>query len=154
MTPFEKWLAVVLTTINPFTGRGIAIPLGIEFGLPLSWVCIVSGISNFIVASVIIVFTDELEHIPMVKRFIEKKRGKKLTRFIEGKGLFYAVILGPFLLGTFAVVLVFQTLGADKKRMILYSLLSAIILTPLVAWISLEYKDLLQLLLHNLYNLN
>jgi hypothetical protein len=34
MSYFDKLLAVILTTINPLTRRGIAIPLGIELGLP------------------------------------------------------------------------------------------------------------------------
>lgn len=136
MTPFDKWLAVVFTTLNPLTGRGAAIPLGIGLGLPLLWVCIVSGASNFILASVIILFVERFEHIPRVRQYIEKKRGRKLTKFIQSKGLFYAVTLGPFVLGTFTVVLVFQALGADKKRMILYSLISAVILTPVIAWLS------------------
>lgn len=148
----EKWIAVVLATINPLTGRGIAIPLGVEFGLPLIWVCVAAGISNFILATVIILVIDKLGHIPAIKRYIEKKRGKRITKFIEGKELFYAVIFGPLLLGTFTVILVFQTLGTDKKRMIMYSLISAIILTPLIAWISIEYKDLLEDLLHNINN--
>jgi hypothetical protein len=149
---FEKWIAVVLATINPLTGRGIAIPLGVEFGLPLIWVCVVAGISNFILAAVIILVIDKLGHIPAIKRYIEKKRGKRTTKFIEEKGLFYAVTFGPLVLGTFTVILVFQSLGTDKKRMIMYSLISAIILTPLIAWISIEYKDLLENLLHNINN--
>ena len=149
---FEKWIAVVLATINPLTGRGIAIPLGVEFGLPLIWVCVAAGISNFILAAVIILAIDKLGHIPAIKRYIEKKRGRRITKFIEGKGLFYAVIFGPLVLGTFTVILVFQSLGTDKKRMIMYSLISAIILTPLIAWITIEYKDLLENLLHNINN--
>ena len=149
MNLFEKWIAVVLTTINPLTGRGIAIPLGITLGLPLVWMCVVVGVSNFMLATVMILVIDELEHIPSIKRFIERKRGKTITRFIEGKGLFYAVTLGPLLLGTFTVILVFQALGTDKKRMIMYSLLSAIIVTPLTAWIFIESKNLLRGLLHN-----
>ena len=148
----EKWIAVVLATINPLTGRGIAIPLGVELGLPLIWVCVAAGISNFILAAVIILVIDKLGHIPAIKRYIEKKRGKRITKFIEGKGLFYAVTFGPLVLGTFTVILVFQSLGTDKKRMIIYSLISAIILTPLIAWISIEYKDLLENLLHNINN--
>ncbi len=149
---FEKWIAVVLATINPLTGRGITIPLGVEFGLPLIWVCVAAGISNFILAAVIILVIDKLGHIPAIKRYIEKKRGKRITKFIEGKGLFYAVTFGPLVLGTFTVILVFQSLGTDKKRMIIYSLISAIILTPLIAWISIEYKDLLENLLRNINN--
>ncbi|MHB1238071.1 MAG: hypothetical protein ACYCY7_10985 [Gallionella sp.] len=149
---FEKWIAVVLATINPLTGRGIAIPLGVEFGLPLIWVCVAAGISNFILAAVIILAIDKLGHIPAIKRYIEKKRGRRITKFIEGKGLFYAVIFGPLVLGTFTVILVFQSLGTDKKRMIMYNLISAIILTPLIAWITIEYKDLLENLLHNINN--
>lgn len=148
----EKWIAVVLATINPLTGRGIAIPLGVELGLPLIWVCVAAGISNFILAAVIILVIDKLGHIPAIKRYIEKKRGKRITKFIEGKGLFYAVTFGPLVLGTFTVILVFQSLGTDKKRMIIYSLISAIILTPLIAWISIEYKDLLENLLRNINN--
>ena len=136
MTLFDKWLAVVLTTFNPLTGRGVAIPLGIGFGLPVLWVCIASGTSNFIAASVVVLFVDRFEHIPRVKQFIEKKRGRRLAKFIESKGLPFAVILGPLVLGTFTVVLVFQALGADKKRMLLYSLISAVILTPAIAWLS------------------
>ena len=113
---FEKWIAVVLATINPLTGRGITIPLGVEFGLPLIWVCVAAGISNFILAAVIILVIDKLGHIPAIKRYIEKKRGKKTTKFIEGKGLFYAVIFGPLVLGTFTVILVFQSLGTDNHR--------------------------------------
>ena len=153
MGVFEKWIAVVLATINPLTGRGIAIPLGVELGLPLIWVCIAAGISNFILATVIILIIDKLEHITAIKRFIEKKRGRKITRFIEGKGLFYAVTFGPLVLGTFSVILVIQALGTDKKRMIIYSLISAIILTPLIAWTFLEYKNLLDVLLHSMSNL-
>ncbi len=146
---FEKWIAVVLATVNPLTGRGVAIPLGIALGLPLISLCVVVGISNFVLATVMILVIDELEHIPVIKRFIERKRGKTITRFIEGKGLFYAVTLGPLLLGTFTVILVFQALGTDKKRMIMYSLLSAIIVTPLTAWIFIASKNLLGTLLHN-----
>jgi len=149
---FEKWIAVVLTTINPLTGRGIAIPLGVELGLPLVGVCVAAGMSNFILATVIILVIDKLEHITAIKRFIERKRGKKIARFIQGKGLFYAVTFGPLVLGTFTVILVLQSLGTDKKRMIIYSLISAIILTPLIAWIFLEYKGLLGALLHNINN--
>ncbi len=136
MTPFDKWLAVVLTTLNPLTGRGAAIPLGIGLGLPVLWVCIASGISNFILAALLILCIDWFEHIPRIKQYIERKRSKKITKFIEGKGLLYTVILGPFVLGTFTVVLMFKALGAERKRMILYSLISAAILTPVIAWIS------------------
>jgi len=149
----EKWIAVVLVTINPLTGRGIAIPLGIGLNLPFTWVCVVTGISTFILAIVIILFIDKVEQFPAIKRFIEKKRGKKITKFIEGKGLFYAVTFGPLVLGTFTVVLVFQALGTDKKRMIIYCLISAAILTPLIAWITLEYKYLLEAFMHNINNL-
>jgi uncharacterized membrane protein YeaQ/YmgE (transglycosylase-associated protein family) len=72
-----------------------------------------------------------------------------MTRFIEGKGLFYAVTLGPLVLGTFTVILVFQALGTDKQRMIMYSLLSAVIVTPLTAWIFIESRNLLGGLLHH-----
>lgn len=147
---FEKWIAVVVATINPLTGRAIAIPLGVELGLPVVWVCVAAAISNFMLAASIILVIDKLEHIPAIKRFIEKKRGNRITRFIEGKGLFYAVTFGPLLLGTFTVILVFQSLGTDKKRMLAYSLISAIILTPVIAWVAIEYKDLLTSLLHNL----
>ncbi len=143
-TTSMKWLAVVLATLNPLTGRAIAIPLGVSLGLPVLGVCLVSGVSNFLLASTIVLFLERIEHLPAVSRFIEKKRGKRLTKFIEGKGLLYAVILGPFVLGTFTITLVFQSLGADKKRMLLYCLLSALIVTPIVAWISLDYKNLLQ----------
>jgi ABC-type sugar transport system permease subunit len=146
----EKWTAVVLATVNPLTGRAIAIPLGVQIGLPVIWVCVAAAMSNFALAAAIILLIDRLEHVPAIKRFIEKKRGKKLTRFIEGKGLFYAVTFGPLVLGTFTVILVFQALGTDRKRMLLYSLISAIILTPLIAWIATEYKDLLQALLHKM----
>lgn len=142
-----KWLAVVLATINPLTGRAIAIPLGLSLGLPFVDVCLVSGLSNFLLAATIVLVLARIEHIPAVQRYIEKKRGQKLTRFIEGKGLGYAVILGPFLLGTFTVSLIFQGLGADRKRMILYCLMSALIVTPIVGWISLSYKGLMQALI-------
>lgn len=147
---FEKWIAVVVATINPLTGRAIAIPLGVELGLPVFWVCVAAAISNFMLAAFIILVIDKLEHITAIRRFIEKKRGNRITRFIEGKGLFYAVTFGPLVLGTFTVILVFQSLGTDKKRMIAYSLISAIILTPVIAWVAIEYKDLLTSLLHNL----
>ena len=101
-------------------------------------------------AAAIILVIDTLEHITAIRRSIEKKRGKRITRFIAGNGLFYAVTFGPLLLGTFTVILVFQSLGTDKKRMMIYSLLSAIILTPVIAWVAIEYKDLLTSLLHNL----
>jgi hypothetical protein len=146
----EKWTAVVLTTVNPLTGRAIAIPLGVQIGLPVVWVCVAAAMSNFALAAAIILLIDRLEHVPSVKRFIDKKRGKKITKFIEGKGLFYAVTFGPLVLGTFTVILVFQALGTDRKRMLLYSLISAIVLTPLIAWIAIEYKDLLQFLLRNM----
>jgi hypothetical protein len=146
----EKWIAVVLTTINPLTGRAIAIPLGVELHLPVVWVCVAAGISNFMLAAAIILTIDKLEHIPGIRRFIEKKRGKRITRFIEGKGLFYAITFGPLLLGTFTVILVFQALGTDRKRMMVYCLISAVILTPVIAWVAIEYKDLLTGLLHNL----
>ncbi len=136
MTPFDKWLAVVLATINPLTGRGVAIPLGMEFGLPIVLVSIVSGVSNFVMAVAMVLFIDRFGNIPWIKNYIEKKRGQKVTKFIQGKGLLYSVVFGPFILGTFAVVLVFQALGADRKRMILYSLLSTIIVTPVLVWIS------------------
>lgn len=136
MTPLDKWLAVVLTTINPLTGRGAAIPLGIGLGLPLLWVAVVSGVSNLGLAAAIILFIDRLERVPVIKTYIEKKRGKKLTRFIQSKGLFYAVTIGPLVIGTFTVVLVFQALGADRKRMLLYCLISGLIVTPIVAWVS------------------
>lgn len=150
MNLVEKWIAVIVTTINPLTGRGIAIPLGIGLGLPLIWLCVIVGMSNFSLAAVLVLMIDKLEQIPAIKQFIEKKRGHKITRFIEGKGLFYAVLLGPLVLGTFTVILVFQSLGTNKKRMIIYSLISAIILTPLVAWIAIESKNLLQLMLHSI----
>ncbi len=143
MTPFDKWLAVVLATINPLTGRGVAIPLGMEFGLPIVLVSLVSGVSNFVMAIAMVLFIDRFGNIPWIKNYIEKKRGQKITKFIQGKGLLYSVVLGPFILGTFAVVLVFQALGADKKRMILYSLLSTIIVTPVLAWISPLFVDVL-----------
>ncbi|MGB9736669.1 MAG: small multi-drug export protein [bacterium] len=136
MTYFDKWLAVILTTINPLTGRGMAIPLGIELGLPFVLVTVISALANFLMACVIILFIDQLQHIKWIKDYIEKKRGKRLTQFIQSKGLLYSVVFGPFVLGTFTVVLVFQALGADKKRMILYSLLSSIIVTPVIAWLS------------------
>ncbi|MCL4558512.1 MAG: hypothetical protein M1491_07780 [Deltaproteobacteria bacterium] len=151
MILFDKWLVVVLTTLNPLTGRGIAIPLGIGLGLPVVLVCVVSGISNFALASIVVLFMEELERIPVIRRFAEKKRGKRMTKFIEGKGLLYAVIFGPFLLGTFSVVLVFQALGADRRRMVFYSLLSSLMLTPPIAWISIEYKDLLQFVLRTIH---
>ncbi|MCL5878937.1 MAG: hypothetical protein M1428_03960 [Deltaproteobacteria bacterium] len=143
MTPFDKWLAVVLTTLNPLTGRGVAIPLGIEFGLPIVLVSLVSGVTNFILAVALVLFVDRFGHIPWIRKYIDRKRGHKVTQFIQGKGLLYSVVLGPFILGTFAVVLVFQALGADRKRMILYSLLSAVIVTPVLAWISPLFVDIL-----------
>ncbi|MDA8108247.1 MAG: hypothetical protein M0015_06405 [Betaproteobacteria bacterium] len=149
----EKWLAVVVATITPLTGRAVAIPLGVGFGLPSTWVFVVAGISNFILAGAIILLIDRLEHIEAVRRFIEKKRGRKMTKLIEGKGLPYAVVLGPLVLGTFTVILVFQALGADRKRMLAYSLVSALILTPLIGWIALEYKNALAALLHGMSGL-
>jgi uncharacterized membrane protein YeaQ/YmgE (transglycosylase-associated protein family) len=141
MTLFDKWLAVVLATLNPLTGRGVAIPLGMGFGLPIVTVSLVSGLSNFVLAVVVILFIDRFDHVPWIKNYIEKKRGQKVTQFIQGKGLLYSVVLGPFVLGTFTVVLVFQALGADRKRMILYSLISAILITPLIALISPLFLD-------------
>lgn len=146
----DKWLAVVVATITPMVGRAIAIPLGVGLGLPSTGVCVVAGIGNFLLAAVIILAIGRLQHIAVVKRFIEKKRGRRMARFIEGKGLAYAVVLGPLVLGTFTVVLVLQALGADRKRMLALSLISAIILTPLIGWVSLEYKNLLGGLLHEL----
>lgn len=142
-----KWLAVILATVNPLTGRAIAIPLGLSLGLPFVDVCLVSGLSNFLLAASIVLVLARIEHIPAVQRFIEKKRGQRLTKFIEGKGLAYAAILGPFLLGTFTVALVFQSLGANKRRMLLYCLVSTLIVTPIVGWISLSYKGLMQALM-------
>lgn len=142
-----KWLAVILATINPLTGRAIAIPLGLSLGLPFVDVCLVSGLSNFLLAAAMVLILARIEHIPAVQRVIKKKRGQRLTKFIEGKGLGYAVVLGPFLLGTFTVALVFQGLGADRKRMILYCLLSALIVTPIVGWISMSYKGVVQALI-------
>ena len=142
-----KYLAVILATINPLTGRAVAIPLGLGLGLPFVDVCLVSGLSNFLMAATIVLVLARIEHIPAVQRYIEKKRGQRLTRFIEGKGLGYAVILGPFLLGTFAISMVFQGLGADRKRMILYCLISTLIVTPIVGWISLGYEGLMRALL-------
>lgn len=136
MSAFDKWLAVVLATINPMTGRSIAIPLGLGFGLPLVPVAVVSGISNFALATALIVFIERLERLPRLKSYLDKKRGGPMTKFVQSKGLVYSVILGPLLAGTFTVVLVFQALGADKKRMILYSLISAILVTPIIAWVS------------------
>lgn len=150
MSPFDKWLAVVIATVTPLTGRAVAIPVGVGLGLPSIWVCVVAGISNFLLAAAIILVIDRVEHIAAVRRYIEKKRGRKMARFIQGKGLAYAVVLGPLVLGTFTVVLVFQALGANKKRMLVLSLVSAIILTPFIGWVSLEYKDLLSGLLHEL----
>jgi len=154
MSLFDKWLAVILTTINPLTGRGIAIPLGLGLGLPVFWIGIVTAVSNFIMATAIILFIDQLKYVPGIKQFIERKRGRSITRFMQGKGLFYTVVLGPLVLGTFTVVIVLQTLGANKKRMILYSLISALILTPLLVWVApifldifKEYENILQALL-------
>ena len=117
-------------------------------GLPSVWVCVVAGVSNFALAGAMILLIDKLQRIAPVKRLIEKKRGRRMTRIIEGKGLIYAVVLGPLLLGTFTVILVFQALGADRKRMLALSLISAIILTPLIAWASLESENVLAGLLH------
>lgn len=153
MDLLEKWLAVVVATITPLTGRAVAIPLGVGLGLPSLWVTVVAGISNFVLAGAIILLIDRLEHIEAVRRFVERKRGRRMTRFIEGKGLPYAVVLGPLVLGTFTVILVFQALGADRKRMLAYSLVSAILLTPLIGWISLEYKNVLAGLLHGMSGL-
>lgn len=150
MSPLDKWIAVVVTTLNPLTGRAIAIPLGAGMGLPAVWVCVVAGISNFALAAAIVLLIDKLEQIGPVRRFIEKKRGKKLARFVQGKGLGYAVVLGPLLIGTFTVILVFQALGADKKRMLVYSLISALLLTPVIGWTSLEYKNVLEELVRSL----
>ena len=36
MSPLDRWLAVVIATITPLTGRAIAIPLGTGLGLPIS----------------------------------------------------------------------------------------------------------------------
>lgn len=146
----EKWIAVIVATVNPITGRAIAIPLGVGLGLPAVWVYVVAGISNFAVAAAIILTIDWLEQFAAVRRFVERKRGKRMTRFIQSQGLSYAVVFGPLVLGTFTVILAFQALGANKKRMITYSLASAIILTPLIGWIALAYKNLLGGLLHNL----
>jgi uncharacterized membrane protein YeaQ/YmgE (transglycosylase-associated protein family) len=143
MSYFDKLLAVILTTINPLTGRGIAIPLGIELGLPKTLVTIVSGASNFFMAVVLILLIDQLERISWIKNYVEKKRGKRITKFIEGKGLVYSVVFGPFLVGTFTIVLVFQALGSDKKRMILYSFISSLIVTPVTAWLSPLFVDLI-----------
>ena len=132
---------IVLTTLNPLTGRGVAIPLGMGFGFPIVLVSVVSGLSNFILAVFLILFIEKFSRIPWVKNYVEKKRGQRITKFIQGKGLLYSVVLGPFVLGTFTVVLVFQALGADKKRMILYSLISALMVTPLIALISPLYLD-------------
>ncbi len=151
MISLDTWLAVVFTTLNPLTGRGIAIPLGVGLGLPVVLVCVVSGITNFIQAAMVVLFIDQLGRIGFIGRYIEKKRGKKLTGLIQGKGLIYAVLLGPLLLGTFTVVLVFQALGADRRRMILYSLVSSLLLTPLIAAIAIEYKDLAQLILQSIH---
>jgi hypothetical protein len=150
VSPFDKWVAVVIATITPLTGRAVAIPLGVGLGLPSIGVCVAAGISNFLLAAAIILVIDRLEHIAAVKRYIDKKRGRRIARFIQGKGLAYAVVLGPLVLGTFTVVLVFQALGADKRRMLVLSLVSAIILTPFIGWVSLEYKNLLGGLLHEL----
>jgi len=150
MSPLDKWIAVVVATLNPLTGRAIAIPLGAGMGLPAVWVCVVAGVSNFVLAAAIVLLIERVEHIGPVRRFIERKRGKRLARFVQGKGLGYAVVLGPLLLGTFTVILVFQALGADKKRMLVYSLLSAILLTPLIGWTSLQYKNVLEELVRSL----
>ncbi len=142
MTPIDKWIAVVLATINPLTGRGLAIPLGIEFGLPVVLVAVVSGVSNFGLAAAMILLIDRFGHIPWIKNYIDKKRGQKITKFIQGKGLLYSVVFGPFVLGTFTVILVFQSLGANKKRMLLYSLISTMLITPVLAWISPLFVDI------------
>ena len=144
MTLFDKWLAIVLTTLNPLTGRGVAIPLGMGFGLPIVLVSVVSGLSNFVLAVFTILFIEQFGRISWVKKYIEKKRGLRITKFIQGKGLLYSVVLGPFVLGTFTVVLVFQALGADKKRMILYSFISALLVTPIIALISPLFLDVFQ----------
>jgi len=136
MTPFDKWLAVVLATLNPLTGRSVSIPLGLGLGLPLVSVSAAAAVSNFALALALILFIERLERFPRIHAYLEKKRGKTLTRFIQGRGLLYSVILGPLALGTFTVVLVFQALGADKKRMALYSLLSAVLVTAVIAWMS------------------
>ncbi len=135
MTPIDKWIAVVIATINPLAGRAIAIPLGMGFGLPVVLVAIVSGVSNFALAAAMILLIDRFGHIQWIKNYIDKKRGQKITKFIQGKGLLYSVVVGPAVIGTFTVILVFQALGADKKRMVLYSLISTILITPLLAWI-------------------
>jgi nicotinamide riboside transporter PnuC len=150
VSPFDKWVAVVVATITPLTGRAVAIPLGVGLGLPAIGVCVAAGISNVLLAAAIILVIERLEQIAALRRYIEKKRGRRIARFIQGKGLAYAVVLGPLVLGTFTVVLVFQALGTDKKRMLVLSMLSAIILTPLIGWVSLEYKNLLGGLLHEL----
>ena len=148
MSLLDRWLAVVIATITPLTGRAVAIPLGTGLGLPSVWVCVVAGISNFALAGAMILLIDRLRQIAPVKRLIEKKRGRRMTRIIEGKGLIYAILLGPLVLGTFTVILVFEALGADRKRMLALSLISAIILTPLIGWVSLESKNVLAGLLN------
>jgi len=132
----DKWLAVVLTTVNPLTGRSVSIPLGLGLGLPLFSVSAAAAAANFALALALIVFIERLERFPRIHGYFEKKRGKTLTQFIQGRGLLYSVILGPLVLGTFTVVLVFQALGADKKRMALYSLVSAVLVTAVIAWMS------------------
>lgn len=148
MSLLDKWLLVIAATVTPLAGRAVAIPLGFGLGLPSAWVFVVAGISNFALAGAIILLLDRMQRIDAVRRFVARKRGRRLTRFIEGRGLPYAIVLGPLVLGTFTVVLVFQALGADRRRMLAYSLLSALILTPLIGWIALEYKHALAGLLH------
>ncbi len=136
MTPFDKWLAVVFATVNPLAGRSVSIPLGLGLGLPLLSVSAVAGVANFALAAALIFSIERLERFPRIHAYLEKKRGQKLTRFIQGRGLLYSVILGPLMLGTFTIVPVFQALGADKKRMLLYSLVSAVLVTAIFAWVS------------------
>ncbi len=152
MSIFDKWMTVVFTTINPLTGRGVSIPLGIGFGLPAVWLTFVVGLANFLVAVIMVFLINRLESVPRIKAYIDKKRGKTLTKFVTGKGLFYAVVIGPFLIGTFATVLAFQALGANKKRMVFYSLISTIIITPVLVWIFREYKDLFLGFFSNFHN--
>ena len=54
MSPLDRWLAVVIATITPLTGRAVAIPLGAGLGLPSVWVCVVAGVSNFALAGAMI----------------------------------------------------------------------------------------------------
>lgn len=63
MTHFDKWLVIVLTTVNPLTGRGVAIPLGMGFGFPIVIVSIVSGLSNFVLAVFLILFIEQFGRI-------------------------------------------------------------------------------------------